>query len=67
VAAAVKSAVEKGGGSFVQVWGSQTLFEPAELPFPVNRLPEPFTAFRNAVESKKVRLICFVLEYPRSV
>jgi deoxyribodipyrimidine photo-lyase len=53
VAAAVKSAVEKEGGEFVQLWGSQTLFEPTELPFPAARLPEPFTAFRNAVESKK--------------
>jgi deoxyribodipyrimidine photo-lyase len=53
VAAAVKSAVERSGGEFHQLWGAQTLFEPAELPFPVNRLPEPFTAFRNAVESKK--------------
>ena len=53
VAAAVKSAVERAGGKFEQLWGSQTLFEPADLPFPVHKLPEPFTGFRNAVENKR--------------
>jgi len=49
----VKSAVEQAGGKFEQLWGSQTLFEPADLPFPVGKLPEPFTGFRNAVENKR--------------
>jgi deoxyribodipyrimidine photo-lyase len=49
----VKKAVSGAGGSVAELWGSQTLFEPAGLPFAPNSVPEPFTAFRNLVENRK--------------
>lgn len=49
----VKGAVQRNGGKVFELWGSQTLFDPKELPFKEEKLPEPFTAFRNAVENPK--------------
>lgn len=54
--AAVESAVASalpGKASLETMWGAQTLYSPEDLPFELKKLPEPFTAFRNVVESEK--------------
>lgn len=50
---AVQEALEGLGASLERLWGAQTLFQPEDLPFELTKLPEPFTMFRNVVESKK--------------
>mmetsp|Transcript_35048 Transcript_35048/g.68206 ORF Transcript_35048/g.68206 Transcript_35048/m.68206 type:complete len:537 (-) Transcript_35048:217-1827(-) len=51
----VDDAVEKqllaAKSRLVKVWGS-TLYHPDDLPFSMDRLPEPFTAMRNTIERK---------------
>lgn len=50
---AARVALEALGASLQLHWGCQTLYHPDDVPFEVSKLPEPFTAFRNLVESKK--------------
>ncbi len=49
VEAALITQLDQQGTSWTRFWG-HTLFDPGDLPFEINRLPELFTRFRKQVE-----------------
>lgn len=48
---AIQKVCNQFQASFVRIWGS-TLYHKADLPFPVQRVPDNYTAFRKEVEAK---------------
>jgi deoxyribodipyrimidine photo-lyase len=48
-------------------WWGHTLYLPADLPFPINELPELFTKFRKIIEANASPLIRSPLPTPRSL
>eukprot|EP00747_Dinoflagellata_sp_TGD_P171606 gnl/TRDRNA2_/TRDRNA2_206090_c0_seq1.p1 gnl/TRDRNA2_/TRDRNA2_206090_c0~~gnl/TRDRNA2_/TRDRNA2_206090_c0_seq1.p1 ORF type:complete len:544 (+),score=62.40 gnl/TRDRNA2_/TRDRNA2_206090_c0_seq1:67-1632(+) len=53
VESAVAEALRASNVELKTLWGAQTLYSPTDLPFKVAALPEPFTDFRSAVESRR--------------